>query len=329
MILIRTVLSATVCACLASTSAVFAQQADDWPARPITLIAPSAPGGSVDTVARILSESLRQHLNQTVVVENRTGASGTIGLQAALRAPNDGYTYVFGYPSNLIVTQFTMPDISFVAADAFAPVGGISINEMVVNANAAVPATNPKELVEWAKTQSGKLMYGSYGQGSYAHIVTDYLGAVNQFEATQVPYKSEMGLLTALASNDVAYGISVVTAGKTLQDSGRTRMIGLLAPRRSIQYPDIPTFKEMGMDDPAFSLLGWSGLFARKDTPPAILKRMEAAVLHVMNQEETRQKMIAASSTPWGVDAKAVDAVWKKEIPIYAALTQSATLSNK
>src|SRR5690606_25711190 len=122
----------------------------------------------------------RKHLNQTVIVENKSGAAGVIGLQTALRAPSDGYTYVFGYPSNLIVTQFTVKDISFVAAEEFVPIAGIAINEMVMNASAAIPPKNPKELAEWAKTKSGDLMYGSYGHGSYSHIVADYLGNVNQ-----------------------------------------------------------------------------------------------------------------------------------------------------
>ncbi|GAA5233086.1 tripartite tricarboxylate transporter substrate binding protein [Verticiella sediminum] len=323
----RTVIAAAAFAGIASTGAAFAQSADGWPARPITLIVPSTAGGSTDIVARILSEGLRKQLGQAVIVENKSGAAGTIGLQTALRAPSDGYTYVFGYPSNLIVTQFTMPDISFVAVDEFVPIGGIAINEMVMNASAAVHATNPKELVEWARTQSTEPMYGSYGQGSYSHIVAAYLGTANQFKATHIPYKAERELLTALATNDVAYGVSVVTAGKALQDTGKTRMVGLLAPRRSTQYPDIPTFKEMGIDDPAFSLLGWNGLFAKKDTPPAILRRMEQAVQQVMSQPETQQRMIAASSTPWGASAQALDKTWKSEIPIYEALTQAANLS--
>lgn len=314
--------SLVVCIGLAAASSAIAD--DNWPTRPITIIVPSAAGGSTDNVARLVSDRLSQRLGQSIIVENRAGASGVIGLQATLRAPADGYTFVFAYPSNLIASQFIMKDLSFNARRDFVPISGIAINEMVMNVSASVPASNPRELVDWAKSDSGGVTYGSYGHGSYAHMVAHYLGSQNQYEALHAPYKSEQPMLIALASNEISYGISVVTAGKRMQDTGKTRMIGILSPRRSALYPDIPTFKEAGIEDPAFALLGWNGIFAHADTPPAILKKMEAAVRDVMGTAEMKESLLGISSTPWGSTAKELDDVWAAEIPIYRALAESA-----
>ncbi len=311
-------------ACVGLTAAAAASAADDWPNRPITIIVPSGAGGSTDNVARLVSEQLSKQLGQAVVVENKAGASGIIGLQAALRAPADGYTFVIAYPSNLIASQFIMKDLPFDAKRDFVPISGLAINEMVLSVNSSIPVTNPRELVEWAKSKSGDVTYGSYGQGSYAHMVAHYLGSKNQIDALHAPYKSEQPMLIALAGDEIAYGISVVTAGKRMQDTGKTRMIGMFSPHRSTVYPDIPTFKEMGIDDPAFSLLGWNGLFARKETPPEILQKMEKTLLDIMSVPEMRERLVAISSLPWGSTSKALDEVWTAEIPVYRALSESA-----
>jgi len=308
-----------------SAPTVWAQSINNWPERPITIISTATPGGIVDTLARILAEGVAEYLGQPVIVENRGGASGTIGLQAALRAPADGYTYVSGYPSNLIVSHFTFESLSFNAQRDFQAVVGISTNEMVVNVKASVPVTNPQELVAWARQQSGKLVYGSYGQGSYGHIVADYLGTLYQYEALHVPYKGEQDVMLALASdtNEVAYAIAAMPASKRMQDTGKTRMIGVLASERSALYPDLPTFKEMGISDPTFQLLGWYGLFARKDVPEPVVRKMQDAVLHVLSLPHTRERMAAVSGLPWPVGAQALQSLWFADLQVYENLLRS------
>lgn len=313
-----------------SSSVVQAQtSAGNWPSRPITFIVPSSPGGSTDTTARILAEGVSKYLGQPVIIENRSGASGVIGLQAALRAPGDGYTYVFGYTTNLVISQFTIKDLSFDARRDFEPVAGVAINEMVMSVSASIPAKSPREFVEWAKTQSGNLTYGSYGQGSYSHILANHLGADYGFPALHVPYKAEQEMLLALGTGDISYAVSVMPAGKRMQDAGKTRMIGVISPRRSELYPDLPTFKEMGMDDPAFQLLGWNGLFARKGVAEPILKKMEAAVLHTLAMPKVREKLAATSVLAWGGTARELDALWSADIPVYKELVDSAAAANE
>ncbi|AFK62766.1 hypothetical protein TKWG_13210 [Advenella kashmirensis WT001] len=297
----------------------------NWPEKPITFIVPSSPGGSTDTMARILAEGVSEFLKKPVVVENRSGASGVIGLQAALRAPADGYTYVFGYTTNLILSKFNVKNLSFDARRDFEPVAGVSINEMVISVNTSVPAKNPRELIEWAKTRSGNLTYGSYGPGSYSHMLGSHLASENDIKALHVPYKAEQEMLMGLAMGEISYAVSVLPAAKKMQDGGKTRMVGLISPKRSKIYPDLSTFKEMGINDPAFQLLGWNGLFARKGVPDPIVKKMQGAVLHVLNTREIQDRMAVTSALVWGGTAKELDDTWSKDMKIYKTLVEAAS----
>jgi len=297
----------------------------NWPQRPITIIVAAQAGGLGDTIGRTLADGLSTHLGQTVIVENRSGASGTIGLQATLRAPGDGYTYVIGYPSMMINSQLTIKNLPFNIKRAFQAVAGIAITELVMSVNASVPAKEPQELIAWLKNQSGHLSYGSYGEGSYAHVAGYHLGALYGFDAVHVPYKGEQPMLLAIASNDVVYGIGTLTAGKTMQDTGKTRMIGFLTPTRSRYYPDLPTFKESGITDPAFQFLGaWYGLFARSDVPAPVVEKMQQAVIAVLNSPTMQQRLTTLSLVPWGATAAELDATWSAEMPLHHNLLRLA-----
>jgi len=306
------------------TNVLIAQAQQNWPQRPITLIVPSSPGGMVDTLGRTLADGLSTYLGQTVVVENRSGATGTIGLQAALRAPDDGYTYVIAYPSIVINTQFTFKDLPFNAKRDFQAVSGIAYSELVMSVNAAVPATNPRELVEWMKQQPGNMAYGSYGLGTGGHIAGNYLGALYGINAVHVPYKGEQPMLMAMASSDIVYGIGTFAPAKTVQDSGKIRIIGVLAAERSRFYPDLPTFKELGMDDPALQLGGWFGLFTRKSVPAPIVKKMEEAVHATLRTPLMQERLSTLSVAPWGVSSRDFEERWFKEIPVYHNLLRLA-----
>jgi len=296
----------------------------NWPERPIVIIAPNAPGGLSDTLARALADGLSTQLGQSVVVENRSGASGTIGLQATLRTPADGYTYVIGNPSAVISSQFTFKDLPFNMQRDFQAVAGVAFAELVMSVSAAVPARNPQELIAWFKGQTGNFAYGSYGEGTYAHAATYRLATLHGFNAVHVPYKGEQPMLMALASNDIVYGIGTLSSGKTMQDTGKTRMIGMLSAKRSALYPDLPTFKEVGVDDPAFQLLGWYGLFTHKSVPQAIVKRMETAVRAVLNTPTMQQRLKTVSVSPWDATAKELQTTWYGEIPLYYNLLRAA-----
>ena len=325
----HSILSLLFSACLVGANAANAQtSADNWPSRPITLIVPSSAGGTSDITARIVAEHVSKTLGQPIVIENRPGASNTSGPSAALRARADGYTFATGSPSSMILAPLSMEDLSYKQSD-FQPVSGLTINEMVMNVNAALPITNPKELVAWAKQQNKATNFGSYGIGSYPHIVANILGIQNKFAAVHIPYKAEQEMILGTARGDIAYSISVMPTGKKMQDTGRTRVIGVLSPKRSPLQPEIPTFMEMGFTDPAFQLLGWGALYAPKGVPQPIIKKMEQAMLEALNSDDVRQKMQAVYSIPWAAPAKEVDGIMKKETVIYRDLLKAADIETQ
>jgi len=278
-------------------------------------------------VTRAVADGLSTHLGQAVVVENRGGASGTIALQGVIRAPDDGYTFLMSYPSIVINTPVTFKGFPYNLEQELQGVAGVSFVELVMNVNASVPVTNPREFIDWVKKQavSGQLSYGSYGEGSYAHIAAHYMSSLYGLNAVHIPYKGEQPMLLAIASNDIPYGIGSFAPSKTMQDTGKTRMIGVLKPERTPFLPDLPTFKEMGIDDPAFQFNGaWYGLFARKSVPESVIKKMEAAVLAVLKTAQMQQRLNTIMVPAWGVGAKEFEATWHAETSIYRNLLRMA-----
>lgn len=308
---------------LAASTSAWTQQVDNWPTKPITIIVPSTAGGTGDILMRIVGDGLAKQLKQPIIVVNKSGASGTIGLQATLLARSDGYTFVMTGPSSIIASQFTIADLPFVAARDFVAVGGLAVVEMAVSTGSAVPSTSVQEFVRWGKANPEKLMYGSYGIGTYGQFVADRLATANQLKATHIPYKAEKEMMMGIANNETAYGVSPLSTARSMQDTGKTRIFALLSPRRSMFSPDVPTFKELGLDEPAFALLAWNALFASSHTPEAIVRRMEAALVNVVNDEATKRRLIAASLVPWAANSKEMDEVWKRETPIYKVLANA------
>jgi len=312
-------------AAIISAPAVQGQSAvENWPQRAITLFVPAPPGGAADTLSRAVAEGLSAHLGQAVVVENRSGGTGTLSWQATLRAPADGYTYALGYPSVLINSQFMIKDLPFNTQRDLQSVVGIAFTELVMNVNASVPAKNPQELIDWLKKQTGNLAHGSYGEGSYSHIVGSHLNRLHGINAVHVPYKGEQPMMLGMAGNEYPYGITTLSVGKNFQDTGKTRMIGIFTPNRSPLRPELPTFKESGMTDPALQMTAWFGLFSRKDVPQAITQKMEAAVLRVLNTPVVRERLTTLSMPAWGATGKELEATWFSEISIYEKLLRQA-----
>lgn len=304
-----------------------AQSANTWPQRPITIVVPSAAGGSSDITARIIAEEASQILGQPIIIDNKPGTSGIIGLQTALRAPADGYTFVIGYPTNYIIAPIVNKSMTFKPSEEFVPVAGMTRNEMVISVPATESYNSPKELVESLK-KGGEVTYGSYGVGSYPHLVANYLAQQYGLKVSHIPYKAESDMLLGIASGDVKFGISVLPAAKKMEDSGRTKIIGMLAPTRSTFAKDVNTPVEQGISDPAFQLLGWNALYARKDVPADVVNKMSEAMLKAYESPKVKSKFSSVSSTPWSAPGKTVAETTDKETVIYKKLLDSAAISS-
>jgi len=259
--------------------AFHAAQAQDYPNRPIRFIVPYLAGGGVDAVARILGQKLSELLGQQIVIENRAGASGTIGAAAVAKAAPDGYTLLLG-PGDFITMQSLMPRMAFDPNNDLIPIMMLSTNPMVVVANSSAPFSNVSELLAAAKAMPGEISYGTPGNGTLNHVAGEWMSAEGQIKLQHIPYRGGSASANGIAAGDVPLGVISPPAALPLIDAGKVKVIALTRKvRPSFLPPTWPTLAENGL--PVDSLF-WTGLFAPVGTPAAIISRLEQEMDRVL-----------------------------------------------
>ncbi len=308
-----------------------AQAADaNWPTRTISFVVPSGAGGVTDLMARMYAQKLSEKFGQSIVVENKPGASGTIALQAALAAPADGYTFVVGYPSNLIAPRYQFNKLSFNADADFVPISSLVVNEMVVVGNPTIPGDTFKDYIaNLQKRGQASAIYGSYGEGSYSHLVANYLNVEYKLQATHVPYKTEPQMTMAVTANEVPWGVNALASAKPLAEAGKIKILGVFAPERSIFAPKVPTLKEQGFDDPVLAFTGFSGLFAKKGTPEAVIRKMEAAIVEAGKDPAFREKFVSSGIPMTADGSAALERTYQQNVVSYKLLSEKAGIEKK
>ena len=268
-----------------------------WPAQPIRIINPFPPGGSIDQISRLLQPHLQQGLGQSIVIENRVGASGSIGTAAAAKAAPDGYTWVFVFDTHG-VNPSVMPNLPFDTLKDLTPVMLIGKGAMVVTAHSATPYKTFNEVVQAARANSGAISYGTIGSGSLAHLAMTAMGSTLKSTWTHIPYKGG----GPLVSDGIAGHVPVTMATYALWAphiaSGRLRALAVTSPRRIAQLPDVPTVAELGV--PGFEAQAWWGVLAPAGTPPAMIARMNAEIAKALKLPAVQERM-----TQMGVDLSA------------------------
>lgn len=274
-------------AVLASSLAATAW-AQAWPkAQPIKLIAVFPPGGSVDQVARILQVPLQQHLGQTVVVENRGGASGAIGMASVLNAPADGYTFAVVFDTHG-VNPSLMPSLPYDTKRDIATVAIVGTGAMVLATQADSPFKTFADVVAAGKARKG-VTYGSIGSGSLGHLAMALLAKNNNLDWVHVPYRGGGPLMNDALAGHVPLSIGSIFLTKPHLDSKRLRALAVTTSRRSALLPDVPTVAESGFA--GFDAPAWWAVLASAKTPPDIVKQMNAAVNAVLKSPEVAQRL--------------------------------------
>lgn len=271
-----------------------ASRAQDYPSKPVRLIVPIAAGGLTDTLARMLGTRLGERLGQPVVVENRPGAGGIIGMQAAAKAPADGYSLVFVYQGVASVNMSLYKTLPYDTMRDFAPVAQVATFPLVLVVHPEVKAKNLRELIELARP--GSMNYASAGNATTSHLGTELLLRAAGIRMTHVPYKGEAPALTEVAGGTVPVVFSTVTAGLPLIKAGKLRPIAVSVAERSPLLPDVPTIAESGLKD--FAVFGWYGVLAPTGTPPAIVARLSRELVAIVSEPEMRSQMAGR-----GIDA--------------------------
>ena len=278
---------ASCCAALAvATSAPAIAQ--DWPTKPVKFISPFPPGVSVDPLARLLAVKLTDSLGQAFVVENKTGASGSIGTAFVAKSPPDGYTFVFVFDTHA-VNPTLIPNMPFDTVKDLAPVMLIGTAPMAIATAAAKPYKAFADVINAAKAKPDTISYGSIGSGSLGHLTFTLLQQAGGFKVVHIPYKGGGPMVTDALGGQVEMAIGSVALLAPHVKGGKLRALAVTGDKRSNAMPDIPTLAEEGF--PGFSALAWWGVFAPAGTPKPVIDKLNAEFAKVINQPELKKQL--------------------------------------
>ncbi|MES2191496.1 MAG: tripartite tricarboxylate transporter substrate binding protein [Pseudomonadota bacterium] len=291
---IRRALTLLGLACIASLAQ--AQTAAPWPTKPIRLVVTFPAGGSSDAAARIVAPKLAERLGQPVVIDNRPGAGGGLGLDLVAKAPADGYTIVLASAGGLTANPTLYPNLAYNPSRDFAPITLFGTSPFVLVANPSLPASNAKELVALAKAQVGKLSYASGGSGTAMHLSGELLKSMTGSYILHVPYRGSAPAVLAVMSGETSLAIADIASIQPQLKSGRLKVIGVMGKERSSLAPDMPTLAESGV--PGYDASGWFAILAPAGTPPAIVTRLNTEITAVLRLPETRERFAAAALEP-------------------------------
>jgi tripartite-type tricarboxylate transporter receptor subunit TctC len=262
--------------------------AESWPAKPVKIVVPFPPGGGADTLARIVGPKLAELWGQPVLVENRPGASGTIGADAVATAPADGYTLLMSSTASLTERNVAQ----------FAPVSLVSASAYVVVVNANVKAGGIRELIALAKASRGQIAYGSSGTGAASHLAGELFASMAGVELLHVPYKGTGQALTDLLAGHVQLMFAPTQTVLPHVQSGKLRLLAVTGGKRSETLPQLATVAESGV--PGYAAVGWFGVLAPAATPKDLVARISADLNKVLGMKEVRERMLSLGSEPDG-----------------------------
>ncbi|TMS58277.1 tripartite tricarboxylate transporter substrate binding protein [Imbroritus primus] len=281
---------------LGMTAASEAAASPGYPDKPIRIVVPFPPGGITDQLAREVSHSLSKRLQQTVIVDNRPGAGGNIGAAAVARAPGDGYTLLFGTFGTLPVNKSLYEKPGYDPLKDFAPVAGVAYLPNVLLVHPDVPARNVAELIALAKKSPGQLTYGSFGNGSSAHLAGELFAHMAGISITHVPYKGSPASMTDLVGGRLTMMFDSIPTALPIAREGRARALAVTMAARSEQLPNVPTLAETV---PGYELTAWFGVAAPASTPKSIVDRLNAEITASLKEPAFREKLTSQGAVPF------------------------------
>lgn len=263
--------------------------AQTYPTKPIRLIVPYPPGGGTDIFARLLGAKLGETLGQQLVIENRAGAAGVLGADAAAKAAPDGYTLVVGQASNLAINPHMMSKLPYDPLKDFAPITLIATSPSLLVVHPSLPARSVKDLVALAKARPGSINYASAGNGSPGHLAAEYFRKVANINLVHIPYKGATpAMLDVIAGQTSLYFTSPVAAQPYVQ-SGRLRQLAVTSAQRFPPLPDVPAIAEAGYRD--FDMTSWWGLLAPAGVAKEIIARLHAEAVKALTTAEMKERL--------------------------------------
>ena len=294
----RRTLSAIVSTAIMGTgllagASVFAQA---YPTKPVTIVVPFAAGGTTDILARIIGQALTAELGQSVIVDNRAGAGGNIGGQAAAKATPDGYTLFMGTVGTHAINASLYKKMPFDPIKDFAPLSRVANVPNLLVANPNQPFKSVKDLIAYAKANPGKVNFGSSGNGSSIHLSGELFKSLAKVDMVHVPYKGSAPAVTDLLGNQIAIMFDNLPSVIPHVRSGKLRAIAITTAKRSPELPDVPTIAEAGV--PGYEAMSWFGLLAPAATPAPVLAKLSGALAKVLANPEVKKKIVDQGGEP-------------------------------
>lgn len=272
-----------------------AASASSYPERPIKLIVPYAPGGSADIAARLIADDWGKALGHTLVIENRSGAGGNIGVDVVAKSKNDGYTIGLQTVS-LAINPSLYEKMPYDTLNDLAPIGTVATSQHVLVVNNDLPAKSVSELVEAAKAEPGKLIYGSAGSGSTFHMAAELFKSVSKTDIMHIPYRGGGPAMLDTIGGHVQMSFPVLSAALPQVQGGKLRALGVTGPNRSPLMPDVPTIREAGLPDYSFET--WFMVFAPAGTPQPILEKLNTTLNQTLNSQALKERMVREGYDP-------------------------------
>lgn len=323
----RLLLEGCIAAAVSTLALGAAAQTSDYPNRPIRMVVPFTPGGSTDILARTMGEQLTRAWGQPVIIENLPGAGGSLGADKVAKAAPDGYTLLMGHIGTLAVTPSIYPRLPYDPVKSFAPVAWVARVPNVLVVHPSVPARSVRELVQHGKAHPGKLNYGSGGNGSAAHIATEFFKLRSDTDIVHVPYKGTAPAVTDAVSGQIQVLLTGAPAVMPMVKAGKLVALAVSSPQRLQGFPELPTIAESGLPDLAgFEADQWYGIVAPAGTPETIVRKLNGQINASLNSQEILSRLQSEGAIPTPYPPEVFGKLIEAEIARWRPVVQRAGL---
>jgi len=313
---------AVVVLCAGAIGATTPLAAQQYPVKPIRLIVPSTPGGSVDTLARTIGPRLTERWGQQVVVDNRAGAGGTIAAEVTAKSPPDGYVLMLGTIASLCTNVSLHKKLPYDPVRDFAPVSLVATQNLMLLVHPSVPAKSVKELTRFAKSQPGKLSYGSAGSGTGSHLSGELFKQLAGVDILHIPYKGVAPGLVDLISGQISINFPSILSALPHVRSGRARALAVTGATRTRAAPELPTMQEAGVKD--YESMTWYGIVAPAGTPAEIVTKLSAETAAIMKHPDTSERLSKEGADPVGSSPQEFGRYMQREIEKWRKVIRTA-----
>ena len=317
-------LAATGGGSLLGTGAIAQTGKAAWPTKPIRVVVPFNAGGATDIIARTLGEALAQRVGQPVVIDNKGGAAGILGTDNVAKSPADGHTLLVSLSTSMLINQFLYAKLPYNPQKDLELITQIAAAPVTLVVHPSVPAGNMKELLAYVKAHKGKLSYGSWGVGSYAHLGGAYMSKTMDADMIHSAYKGEAPMIQDLLGGQLQLCFSSALNTKPFIDAGRLKAIGVTGRERMEILPQLPTIHEQGVQDDAYSIAGWVAMGAPAGTPQSIVDQLSAHVAEIAKEPKMLERIRGAGFMPLMNSPAAFRENYRRDLPIWKSLVELA-----